>query len=159
MGHAEVWCEVWELDEDKANLVLATLNRLRGVDDTTKRAKLVHQLFEDFGGDKDILMRLLPESERAINSLLKIADKEFEGVMADLEKEDERGILEDRFIQIVDPDDAKRLANIYTAEDRDDLELIFVFDNEKDYYKATKFFDGTDMTKKLLEMINGRSKS
>src|SRR3990172_88373 len=52
LGHKEAWCEVWELDNKQANLVLATLNRLRGVDDVNKRSKLIGKLFEDFEGDK-----------------------------------------------------------------------------------------------------------
>lgn len=140
-------------------MVLATLNRLRGVDDVNKRSKLIGQLFEDFEGDKEMLERLLPESERALNSLLKIADQEFDGVMSDLEKEDRRGILEDRFMQVVDPDDARKLANIATADEPEEgYELTFVFENEKDYYKVANFFDGSEMTQKLIKLVNGYSK-
>lgn len=160
LGHKEVWCEVWELDDKQARLVLATLNRLRGVDDVNKRSKLIGQLFQDFEGDKDMLERLLPESERALNSLLKISDQEFDGIMSDLEKEDRRGVLEDRFMQVVDPDEAKKLANMATAgEKEEDYELVFVFENEKDYYKVTNFFDGTDKTEKLIALVNGHPKS
>jgi len=145
----------------QAKIVLATLNRLRGVDDTAKRAKLIKELFDEFEGDKDMLERLLPETERSLNSLLKIADREFDGVMSELEREDERGVLEDRFSQIVNPDEAKKLANIATAGEDfgNELELVFVFDDEKDYYKVANFFDGTDKTRKLIELVDGRSKS
>jgi len=161
LGYQDAWCEVWRLSRKQAKIVLATLNRLRGVDDTAKRAKLIKELFDEFEGDKDMLERLLPETERSLNSLLKIADREFDGVMSELEREDERGVLEDRFSQIVNPDEAKKLANIATAGEDfgNELELVFVFDDEKDYYKVANFFDGTDKTRKLIELVDGRSKS
>src|SRR3989475_12882153 len=67
LGHAEARCDVWEVDDREAKLLLATLNRLQGQDQPRKRALLLHELLgETSAGD---LAGLLPESEKQIEEL------------------------------------------------------------------------------------------
>ena len=44
LGHAEARCDVWDVDDREAKLLLATLNRLEGQDVPIRRASLVHEL-------------------------------------------------------------------------------------------------------------------
>ena len=46
LGHTTVRCDVWNVDDREARLILATLNRLQGQDAPIKRAQLIHELFE-----------------------------------------------------------------------------------------------------------------
>jgi ParB family transcriptional regulator, chromosome partitioning protein len=63
-------CSVWEVDDDEALMLLATLNRLQGQDDPAKRAALVGRLTESH--DLSCLTRLLPERREQIKKLLEI---------------------------------------------------------------------------------------
>jgi hypothetical protein len=62
---------VWEVDDDEARLLLATLNRLEGRDDPSARARLVAHLAE--GRSPEDLARLLPEPADAVERLLVLA--------------------------------------------------------------------------------------
>src|SRR5207247_9898766 len=67
LGHTEARCDVWEVDDREAKLLLATLNRLQGQDLPRRRAQLLHALLgETSAGD---LAGLLPESEKEIVEL------------------------------------------------------------------------------------------
>ena len=44
LGHEVVRCEVWDVDDDEALLLLATLNRLSGSDDPKLRAELIGEI-------------------------------------------------------------------------------------------------------------------
>jgi hypothetical protein len=71
LGHSHARCDVWEVDDEEARLLLATLNRLEGRDDPAARAKLVSHLAEMWPpGD---LADLLPEPPDAIERLLVLA--------------------------------------------------------------------------------------
>jgi len=72
LGHTHARCDVWEVDEDEARLLLATLNRLEGRDDPSARAALVARLGE--GRSAEDLARLLPEPPDAIERLRKLAE-------------------------------------------------------------------------------------
>src|SRR5258708_1872303 len=55
LGHTEARCDVWEVNDREARLLLATLNRLQGQDQPRKRAELIHELLgemslDDLGG-------------------------------------------------------------------------------------------------------------
>lgn len=71
LGHTHARCDVWEVDDAEARVLLATLNRLEGRDDPAARAQLVARLAE--GGSAEQLARLLPEPADAIERLLAIA--------------------------------------------------------------------------------------
>ena len=71
LGHTHARCDVWEVDDDEARLLLATLNRLEGRDDPSQRAALVARLGE--GRSAADLARLLPEPPDAVERLRKLA--------------------------------------------------------------------------------------
>jgi ParB-like chromosome segregation protein Spo0J len=67
LGHAEARCDVWEVNDREAKLLLATLNRLQGQDQPRKRAELLHELLGEMSLDD--LAGLLPESDKQIEEL------------------------------------------------------------------------------------------
>ena len=71
LGHTHARCDVWEVDDAEARLLLATLNRLEGRDDPSARALLVARLAE--GRSAADLARLLPEPPDAVERLLRLA--------------------------------------------------------------------------------------
>jgi len=71
LGHTRARCDVWEVDDDEARLLLATLNRLEGRDDPSARARLVARLAK--GRTAEELARLLPEPPDAVERLLRLA--------------------------------------------------------------------------------------
>lgn len=148
LGHKEVWCEVWELPRKNADLALATLNRLHGVDDDIKRAKLIGELVKDFGGEIEMLVRLLPEDEKTIETYLKVSELGLDEISEDLKTE----LIENKLMQIVDEDGAKRMARAYNPR-IDELRIAFVFDKDEDYIKAHNYFGINPDTQKLMKLI------
>ena len=86
LGHIHARCDVWEVDDAEARLLLATLNRLEGRDDPSARALLVSRLAEGRSAAFDRtqaalsmaeraedLARLLPEPPDAVERLLRLA--------------------------------------------------------------------------------------
>jgi ParB-like chromosome segregation protein Spo0J len=72
LGHAAVRCEVWDVDDREALLLLATLNRLEGRDEPMKRAALLSELAS--GSDHlGRLVELLPEDQAALDKALALA--------------------------------------------------------------------------------------
>jgi hypothetical protein len=71
LGHSHARCDVWEVDDGEARLLLATLNRLEGRDDPAARARLVAHL----AGSQPAadLADLLPEPADAVERLLALA--------------------------------------------------------------------------------------
>jgi len=72
LEHTEVRCVVWDVDDDEATLLLATLNRLQGQDDPHKRSDLLANLRERFSVDR--LVALLPEDRANFDALLALRD-------------------------------------------------------------------------------------
>ena len=70
LGQATARCVIWEINDDEALLLLATLNRLQGDDDPRQRAALVTQLNQRI--DVDRLGKLLPESAERLKSLMNL---------------------------------------------------------------------------------------
>ena len=68
LGHSTARCDVWEIDDDEALVLLATLNRLSGFDDPLRRADMLQRLTERFG--KERLVTLVPEDRERLNRLL-----------------------------------------------------------------------------------------
>ena len=74
LGHAAARCEVWDVDDREAMLLLATLNRLEGRDDPVRRAALLAALADgQEAGEVSKLARLLPESRAALDRALALA--------------------------------------------------------------------------------------
>ena len=67
----EVSCEVWEVDDREALMLLATLNRLQGDDDPRKRGALIDELRADAGLPE--LAKLLPEDTARLKKLAELA--------------------------------------------------------------------------------------
>jgi ParB-like chromosome segregation protein Spo0J len=67
LGHTEARCDVWEVNDREAKLLLATLNRLQGQDQPRKRADLIHELLGEMSLDD--LGGLLPETDKQIEEL------------------------------------------------------------------------------------------
>jgi ParB-like chromosome segregation protein Spo0J len=87
VGHTEARCDVWDVDDREAKLLLATLNRLQGQDLPIRRAQLIHELLgemniEDLGG-------LLPETETQLEELHALLEFPAEEIAAQLEAEAE----------------------------------------------------------------------
>lgn len=70
LGHAEVQAVVWQVDDEQALLLLATLNRLSGSEDPRKRASLLAQLNQAL--DINELAKRLPEDRDKVRKLLEI---------------------------------------------------------------------------------------
>lgn len=67
LGHTEARCDVWNVDDREAKLLLATLNRLEGSDVPIRRAQLIHELL----GEMPLfdLAGLLPETDKQLEEL------------------------------------------------------------------------------------------
>ncbi len=83
LGHEQARCDVWDVNDHEAKLLLATLNRLEGQDVPIRRAQLIHELLGemstvDLGG-------LLPETDKQIeelHSLLEFPAEEIADLLA-----------------------------------------------------------------------------
>ena len=85
LGHTEARCDVWQVDDREAKLLLATLNRLQGQDLPIQRAQLLHELLGEMSlGD---LAGLLPESDKQIEELHSLLEFPAEEVAALLEEQ------------------------------------------------------------------------
>ncbi len=88
LGHTEARCDVWDVDDREAKLLLATLNRLEGQDLPLRRAQLLHELLGEWSATD--LGGLLPETETEIedlHSLLEFPAEEIaEQLMAEAEE-------------------------------------------------------------------------
>ncbi len=67
LGHTEARCDVWDVDDREAKLLLATLNRSQGQDLPIKRAQLIHDLLGEMSLDD--LAGLLPETDKQLEEL------------------------------------------------------------------------------------------
>jgi ParB-like chromosome segregation protein Spo0J len=70
LGVAEVHCNVWEVDDDEALMLLATLNRLQGGDDPKKRAAIVAELASRRG--LEAVAAALPENAEKLRRLVEL---------------------------------------------------------------------------------------
>ncbi len=87
LGHTEARCDVWEVNDREAKLLLATLNRLQGQDRPLRRAELIHELLAemnltDLGG-------LLPETDKQLEELHALLEFPAEEVASLLEEQAE----------------------------------------------------------------------
>lgn len=71
LGFENADCVVWDVTDERALMLLATLNRLNGRDDVTMRASLIDELSEKFSIKE--LTAALPETKEAIESLKTIS--------------------------------------------------------------------------------------
>ena len=150
LGHEEAWCEIWDVTQEQADLILATMNRIRGTDDNHKRAKLVKKLHDDIGQE---ILAFLPESQKSMKALLRLAEEDFDNLEDELEIE--RGLAEEQMAQVIDRDEAKRLAKSYKILNDDKLVLSFVFEDELEYFQAQNYFGRKKASvTKLMELLH-----
>lgn len=91
LGHAEARCDVWDVDDREAKLLLATLNRLQGQDSPIRRAQLIHELLGEMSVDD--LAGLLPESDKQLeelHALLEFPADEIAALLAEKAEEEEK---------------------------------------------------------------------
>ena len=67
LGHTDARCDVWDVDDREARLLLATLNRMEGQDIPVRRAELLHELLADMSIED--LSGLIPETGPEIADL------------------------------------------------------------------------------------------
>jgi len=87
LGHIEARCDVWQVDDREAKLLLATLNRLQGQDVPARRAQLLHELLGEMSVDD--LAGLLPETDKQIEELHALLEFPAEEIAALLEEQAE----------------------------------------------------------------------
>lgn len=75
MGATSARCVVWEVDDEEALVLLATLNRLQGQDDPRKRSKLILALSGRCGVPVRELSMQLPERGEQVVALAHLADR------------------------------------------------------------------------------------
>jgi ParB-like chromosome segregation protein Spo0J len=88
LGHPEIRCDVWQVDDREAKLLLATLNRLEGADIPVRRAQLIHELLGEMSLDD--LGGLLPETDKQIEELEALLQFPADEIAALLDAEAER---------------------------------------------------------------------
>ncbi|MDY7110252.1 MAG: ParB/RepB/Spo0J family partition protein [Planctomycetota bacterium] len=72
LGYVEARCDVWDVDDERARLLLLTLNRLEGRDDPQRRGALLRRLAEEM--DAKDLAHLVPDDAAAIEKLMQLTD-------------------------------------------------------------------------------------
>jgi len=91
LGHREARCDVWDVSDREAKLLLATLNRLEGQDQPMRRAQLIHELLGEMSiGD---LAGLLPETDKQLedlHALLEFPADEIAALLDDQAEEEEK---------------------------------------------------------------------
>jgi ParB-like chromosome segregation protein Spo0J len=85
LGYQEAECQIWAVDEQGAQLALATLNRLHGEDEPRKRAELLQSLVQAL--PLADLTQLIPESEKEIDDLLTLLTLDWEEAEARIKKQ------------------------------------------------------------------------
>ncbi len=97
LGYEAVNCEIWDTDEQGAQLALATLNRLRGEDEPRKRAQLIQSLMQSIPVSN--LTAYIPESEKQVSDLLALLKLDWEETQAQIKKqiEQEQALLPQPF--------------------------------------------------------------
>jgi len=68
LQHQYADCVVWQVNDEQALMLLATLNRLSGQDDPYKRAELLEKLSQRIGQEE--LLKQLPEKREQLEKLL-----------------------------------------------------------------------------------------
>ena len=87
LGYSEVRCDVWDVDDREAKLLLATLNRLEGQDLPIRRAQLLHALLGEMSSDD--LAGLVPESDHQIEELHALLEFPADEIAESLQQEAE----------------------------------------------------------------------
>jgi len=104
LGHADARCDVWDVNDREARLLLATLNRLEGQDLPIRRAQLIHELLGEM--NLSDLAGLLPETDKQIEELHALLEFPADDVaaMLDAEAQESEKVLPRVISFVVTPD-------------------------------------------------------
>ncbi len=107
LGHTEARCDVWQVDDREAKLLLATLNRLQGQDLPIRRAQLIHELLGEMSTTD--LAGLLPETDKQLEELHALLEFPADEIAAQLaaQAEEEEKVLPRVMSFVVTPDQEK----------------------------------------------------
>lgn len=84
VGIEEVKCDVWEVSDSEARLLIATLNRLEGQDVPELRMSLLKNLMDDYGVSE--LESLIPESTKQLEDMMELWKEDFDKVQEEIKK-------------------------------------------------------------------------
>jgi hypothetical protein len=70
LGYKTADCVVWDIDDEQADILLATLNRLCGSDELSKKLKLLKRLSKSMESRE--LARLVPQTSKQIERLANL---------------------------------------------------------------------------------------
>jgi hypothetical protein len=84
VGIREVKCDVWNVSDAEARLLIATLNRLEGQDVPELRMSLLKNLMNDY--DPSALESLIPESTGQLEEIMKLCKEEFDEAQKEIKK-------------------------------------------------------------------------
>ena len=87
LGYERVKCDVWEVSDTKARVLLATLNRLEGEDVPERRAVLISLLQQDFSLPE--LAKLLPENLPDLKEMQRLWKLDLESLRENFEHQAE----------------------------------------------------------------------
>lgn len=71
LGHTTARCDVWQVDDEQAAMLLLTLNRLQGTDDPQLRGSLLERLSQTRSVSQ--LAKLVPEDAARIRRLIEVS--------------------------------------------------------------------------------------
>jgi ParB-like chromosome segregation protein Spo0J len=100
VGIEEVKCDVWEVSDSEARLLIATLNRLEGQDVPELRMSLLKNLMDDY--DPSELESLIPESTKQLEDMIELWKEDFEAVQKQIEESTSRFESEIQDLRILD---------------------------------------------------------
>lgn len=177
LGYKEANCEIWDIDDKTEMLLLATMNELKGTQDLSKRAFLLHTI-ELAGVDRENLLKLIPEDNSRLEFLLSVvAESDLNNITDDVLRDNakieiERNSLVERFVnEGFSIEKAKAMADIhsykkYVPDNDIKMEgkkfgnrplMIFWFNSQEDYEKCCIFFETDGIkeprTEKLISLV------
>jgi ParB-like chromosome segregation protein Spo0J len=82
VGIQEVKCDVWNVTDAEARLLIATLNRLEGQDVPELRMSLLKNLMDDY--DSSVLESLIPESTKQLEDMMELWKEDFDKVQEEI---------------------------------------------------------------------------
>lgn len=111
LGHHDARCDIWDVDDREARLLLATLNRLEGQDLPIRRAQLLHELLGEMSLED--LAGLLPETEKQLEELHALLEFPADDIAAllDAEAEEAEKVLPRVMTFVVSPEQEELVEN------------------------------------------------
>jgi ParB-like chromosome segregation protein Spo0J len=73
LNRASVNCEIWDVDDERATMLLLTLNRLHGEDDPRRRGALFQELMRTRPLNE--VVKLVPDDAERIERLMQLLDE------------------------------------------------------------------------------------